>query len=1057
MKKTLLVFLAVACFTVVKLQAQTAFENFAQGQAAVSEGKLSLAVSLFEKAVRETPSNAVYRNWLGSVLYDTGDYDGAIKHLEKAAEIGDVWCYYWGMSYLKKGNVSKAAEIFRKGIPAERKTVRKKEMETLLVNMAKYQEKIAAAEACVATEDYSKAASRYREALEIIQTESAKYSLVQAEAVVHRKQAIVAVIVLIVILIVLCLLYVSYKRKTISLVGEIEKSVNDTEKALVLFAKYKNRYFSDVKKLQKLSPETLYKLYAYKGKLESISSDIGKESEDIEYKKELLPVLIKNKEYKVARNIIIESIPSYPMASVFRICEGLNDYSDIRRPQVLPEWRIACADYLMKCKKTDEAIKMLDSRFLETILKNIKAFSGKHFETLSIIVDVYDANGKLEELVLDILKDKIILSENATALTRKLMTIGKYEMSFQVMKLKAGNGGFEKLNENEWNIFVDICAKLGMLECVSPLAPAAVIDKAVAAMESKGENNKIRELLLQIPKKRKEQWLQLLDAHIKLDELQAFPLDAPDYAINWVLEELEGKKAFMALKQYIEQLPKITPEQWDKYFVACSALKQLGAIPPTAPAPIISKALEQLEKDKDTVSLLSLLSKITKNDEQWHKYLALKEKAGEWKDLVSPKEIPAKYHKNIQRMLFDHKKYKELIAFMAKADAWSPDEYLTWFEVCLLERMSDSAVKPLAELENKPGGANVLKTYFAYAKRLEGENRQKDALLIYRKFVNEKVFFEDVLERYISLSGGSRVFSGSSGNKGDSSVKAPKTPESLRSPDETQTSGGDELIGKKYEFVREIGRGGMGVVYEALNREINKKVAIKKMKDELAINPREKKRFLEEATRVAELNHPNIVAIYDRIEESGCIYLVFEYVDGETIDGILDRKGKCTLKETKKVMLAASSALEYAHGKKIIHRDIKPSNIMLSKEGWIKVMDFGIAREIKDTLSRLTGTDNSGTRAYMSPEQHLGTGFDARSDIYSLGVTMYEMLAGETPFKGPDFYLQKQMMAYCKLREICPELPENVEETITRCLQFDKHKRYKSAGELIEAIEGLKA
>ncbi len=270
----------------------------------------------------------------------------------------------------------------------------------------------------------------------------------------------------------------------------------------------------------------------------------------------------------------------------------------------------------------------------------------------------------------------------------------------------------------------------------------------------------------------------------------------------------------------------------------------------------------------------------------------------------------------------------------------------------------------------------------------------------------------------------------------------------------TVNQGKGAFLGK-YRLNREIGRGGMGVVYEALNKELNKKVAIKKMKEELSISPREKKRFMEEARRVAELHHPNIIDIYDMGEEDKIVYLVFEYVDGQTIEQRLDHSGRCTLKETKKVMLAVCSGLEYAHGMKLIHRDLKPSNIMVASAGWVKVMDFGIARELKDTLSRLTGTETSGTLAYMPPEQHLGTGFDSRSDIYSLGVTMYEMLTGELPFKGPDYLIQKERMIYRKMREIEKSIPEEIEVIVAKCLQLDREKRFRSAKDLRVELEKL--
>ncbi|MFH1956903.1 MAG: protein kinase [bacterium] len=261
-------------------------------------------------------------------------------------------------------------------------------------------------------------------------------------------------------------------------------------------------------------------------------------------------------------------------------------------------------------------------------------------------------------------------------------------------------------------------------------------------------------------------------------------------------------------------------------------------------------------------------------------------------------------------------------------------------------------------------------------------------------------------------------------------------------------------VKEKYEILREIGRGGMGIVYEAVNKKLGKKVALKKMKEELAINPREKERFLKEARRVAELHHPHIVDIYDIVEEGNDIFLVFEFVDGKTIEQILNSGKKFEVKEAVKVLNQVCEALKYAHSKKIIHRDVKPSNIIVGGAGETKVMDFGIAREAKNTYSRLTGKDTSGTLAYMAPEQELGS-YDVQSDIFSVGVCLYEMLTGELPFKGPNFLAQKERMVYRTAKEINPEISEKIEEIIRTCLQVNKENRYSSVEKLEEELKKL--
>ncbi|MFH1824484.1 MAG: serine/threonine-protein kinase [Candidatus Firestonebacteria bacterium] len=178
--------------------------------------------------------------------------------------------------------------------------------------------------------------------------------------------------------------------------------------------------------------------------------------------------------------------------------------------------------------------------------------------------------------------------------------------------------------------------------------------------------------------------------------------------------------------------------------------------------------------------------------------------------------------------------------------------------------------------------------------------------------------------------------------------------------------------------------------------------------------------------------------MYDILEEKDEIYLVFEYVEGKTIDKLLDEQRKVDVNKTIKIMEQICEAMNYAHNEHVVHRDLKPANIRFTPDARIKIMDFGIARVAIDTLTALTGKgDASGTLRYMSTEQHSGSS-DFRSDIYSLGVIFYELLSGKVPFKGPDFITQKREMVYTPIREICPQLQEEVEVIIRKCLQPDK-------------------
>ncbi|MCM2304067.1 MAG: protein kinase, partial [Elusimicrobia bacterium] len=208
------------------------------------------------------------------------------------------------------------------------------------------------------------------------------------------------------------------------------------------------------------------------------------------------------------------------------------------------------------------------------------------------------------------------------------------------------------------------------------------------------------------------------------------------------------------------------------------------------------------------------------------------------------------------------------------------------------------------------------------------------------------------------------------------------------------------LIRGQYEISRQIGAGGMGMVYEGTDRSLGRRVAIKKMRDELRVNARERDRFIIEAKTVASLHHPNIVDIYAIAEEGEDVYLVFEYVDGKTVHDLVQLKGRLDPAESVRVTRAMGEALTYAHSRGVIHRDMKPSNVMLTGAGQVKVMDFGIARMAKDALTRYSMTNTVvGTPPYMAPEQEQGV-VRKESDVYSLAVCAYEMLTGKMPFIG---------------------------------------------------------
>ncbi len=261
------------------------------------------------------------------------------------------------------------------------------------------------------------------------------------------------------------------------------------------------------------------------------------------------------------------------------------------------------------------------------------------------------------------------------------------------------------------------------------------------------------------------------------------------------------------------------------------------------------------------------------------------------------------------------------------------------------------------------------------------------------------------------------------------------------------------IIGSRYEIMGRIGTGGMADVYKAIDRVLSRYVAVKVLKREFREDEVFVKKFRTEAQSAAGLSHPNIVNVYDVAEDRGLHYIVMELVEGITLKEYIQKKGKLTPKEVLGIALQVCSGIEAAHSNDIIHRDIKPQNIMISKEGKVKVTDFGIA---KATSSNTISTNVMGSVHYTSPEQARGGFSDAKSDIYSLGITMYEMITGELPFDGDNTvsvalkHLQEDMTPPS---DIVPDIPYSLEQIILKCTQKSPDRRYAHVALLIRDLK----
>ena len=268
----------------------------------------------------------------------------------------------------------------------------------------------------------------------------------------------------------------------------------------------------------------------------------------------------------------------------------------------------------------------------------------------------------------------------------------------------------------------------------------------------------------------------------------------------------------------------------------------------------------------------------------------------------------------------------------------------------------------------------------------------------------------------------------------------------------------DKYIGKllddRYEILEVIGEGGMAVVYKALCHRLNRYVAVKIMRDDMAADDEFRQRFCAESHAVAMLSHPNIVAVYDVSHNDTMEYIVMELVDGITLRQYMDKRGAVPWRETLHFTKQMAKALSHAHERGIIHRDIKPQNIMLLKDGTIKIGDFGIAA-LENEMHEENG-QAIGSIHYIAPEQARGELPDARSDIYSLGVVMYEMLTGKKPYEGDSIgeIAVKHMNAEAVMpRDIVPDIPEELEQITMKAMCADLSRRFQSANELLQALE----
>jgi tRNA A-37 threonylcarbamoyl transferase component Bud32 len=262
------------------------------------------------------------------------------------------------------------------------------------------------------------------------------------------------------------------------------------------------------------------------------------------------------------------------------------------------------------------------------------------------------------------------------------------------------------------------------------------------------------------------------------------------------------------------------------------------------------------------------------------------------------------------------------------------------------------------------------------------------------------------------------------------------------------------VLHDNFEITKELGKGGMGEVFEAKDLTLARPVAIKRMREEIVSSKKELDMFLSEARLVASLKHLNLVEIYSIFREGGQLYLVFELVTGKSLYDLMEDGEPLPYETVKNVVRQAAEGLDYAHSQKVIHRDLKPSNIMITPDDIVKIMDFGLAHQAKKTVAKLTKADAWGTPPYMAPEQELGT-VSRESDLYSLAVLYYEMVTGEIPFQGPNFLAQKREKVYKPPSEVVSGVPARVDKIVSKALEPVAADRYHSAKEFADDVSGV--
>ena len=369
-----------------------------------------------------------------------------------------------------------------------------------------------------------------------------------------------------------------------------------------------------------------------------------------------------------------------------------------------------------------------------------------------------------------------------------------------------------------------------------------------------------------------------------------------------------------------------------------------------------------------------------------------------------------------------------------------------------LGRLDVAFQKYKAALGDDPPSKTNVEVLYKMALVAESANVHAQALQLFESVIGVDYYYKDASDRAqrlrqeLTSAGAARPMLGQF-SVGIGANQASAAPQQAAAQPQTSS----ENKPARYEMIEELARGGMGIVYKARDGVLDRVVAYKVLSGNLKTNKVAVKYFLREAKAAAKMSHPNIVTVYDAGEQDGEYYMAMEYVEGQTLKSLVNRQGAFPEKLVRYILVHACRGLQYAHERGLVHRDVKPGNMMLTRDRALKIMDFGLAKFLEDAPA--SHTRAIGTPYYMSPEQIVGEDLDGRSDIYSLGVSMFECATSKVPFAKGDLSYHHLHTEPPRVQDVNPKISAELSNIILKCMAKKPEERFASATELMAAVK----